>query len=357
MMPIPPERVIVALSGGVDSSVAAALLKEGGWEIQTVHFTIPAPLEVTERKREEAEQAAACLSVPLRVVDLRERFETEVIEPFLRSYASGLTPNPCVACNPRVKFRTLLEVADSIGAHWVSTGHYARIISNADGLKVLFRGRDRGKDQSYFLHRLDLGALPRIVFPLGDLTKAEVRGMARQRGLPARSSAESQEICFIPGGDYRAFLRERAGDGLDRPGDIVDAGGKKLGRHSGTYRFTIGQRRGLGIASGRPYYVTELRPEANLVIVGRKEDLYHRSVLAEEFYCHEGNLEGSPVEAEAQIRYRHKPAPGLLFKLPGGRVRFEFKDAQPAVTPGQALVCYTGERVLGGGWIAGHGGW
>lgn len=349
----PPSSVLVALSGGVDSSLAACLLKESGWDVLGVHFIIPGPQGEREKKGGDVESVARHLGIPLRLVDIRDRFEERVIQPFLDAYMGGRTPNPCVVCNPRVKFESLAETAEREGVAFMSTGHYARILPAEDGILGLFRGTDTQKDQSYFLHRLGPHHLGRTLFPLGEMSKNETREMARRKGLPATRNPESQEICFIPNGDYRSFLRARRGDSIARPGDIVDRNGRKLGRHGGTHGFTIGQRRGLGVASERPYYVTELRPARNQVVVGRKEDLFQRKVEAKEFSSPEGRLEITETRATAQIRYRHKPAPGILKVLSQDRIRFEFDDPQPAVTPGQALVCYQADRVLGGGWIVG----
>lgn len=350
-----PSSVVVALSGGVDSTVAAALLKEQGREVYGLHFVLPAAGWEQERKQRAAERIARHLGIPLDVVDLRARFERRVIQPFMEGYMNGRTPNPCVVCNPEIKFESLVAWADEHGTPFVATGHYARIRRPGVEPWGLFRGTDTGKEQSYFLHRLGQRELSRSLFPLGAMTKAETLDMAVRRRLPSGTAAESQEICFLSGEDYRSFLTRREVTAPGR-GDILDMCGAKLGEHQGAFRYTIGQRRGLGIASERPYYVVALRPHRNEVVVGRREDLLCRRVEAESFTWPSGPLRGEAFRAEAQVRYRHAASSGRLELLAPDRVLFVFDEPQFAVTPGQALVCYDGDRVLGGGWIvqAGH---
>jgi tRNA-specific 2-thiouridylase len=351
MTPTRSSSVIVALSGGVDSSLAAAFLKDQGWAVKAVHFLLPGTERIRERKLETAARVADHLEVCFQVLDLQERFEKRVIAPFETAYLEGRTPNPCVVCNPEVKLDALLDLADTSGMSCVATGHYARVKPVGHEEAALFRGKDRAKEQSYFLHRLEPRHLRRVVFPLGEWTKEEARIEAHTRGLPSRAEPESQEICFLSGGDYRSFLRSRRGEEIESPGDIVDRDGRKLGTHKGTHRYTIGQRRGLGVASSRPYYVLALHPRLNQVVVGRREDLLRSDVEAEDVVWVAGQPGDEKSRAEAQIRYRHAAAEGLLEILSPHRVRFVFDHAQPAVTPGQALVLYQGERVLGGGWI------
>jgi tRNA-specific 2-thiouridylase len=356
MTPRHPSSVVVALSGGVDSSLAAALLKEEGWEVQGVHFVLPSSDQEREGKQRAAERVARHLGIPLATVDLGARFEERVVRPFVEGYLAGRTPNPCVVCNPEVKFDALHAWADGHGVWFGATGHYARIADPEGGDPALLRGRDPQKEQSYFLHRLGRRALGRSLFPLGGLLKAETRVMAAGRGLPTRSSPESQEICFLSGEDYRSFLERRDPDGASRRGSVVDTAGRRLGEHRGVFRFTIGQRRGLGIASDEPYYVVALRPGPREVVVGRREELFSRRVEAASFSWIGGIPDEARRRAEAQVRYRHPAAPGRLEPLGKDRVRFVFDEPQLAVTPGQALVCYDGERVLGGGWIVPAGG-
>ena len=346
-----PSSVVVALSGGVDSSLAAALLKEEGWEVQGIHFVFPSSDEEARGKQRAVEKVARHLGIPLEMVDLRVQFEERVVRPFVDGYLAGRTPSPCVVCNPEVKFDALFAWADGHGVRFGATGHYVRTAGSEGGVPGLLRGRDPEKEQSYFLHRLGTRALRRSRFPLGGLLKAETRAMAAERGLPSRSSPESQEICFLSGEDYRSFLERRQGSTVSRHGAIVDTAGRRLGEHRGVFRYTIGQRRGLGIASVEPYYVVALRPERREVVVGRREELLSRIVEAASFNWVGGPPDEARLRAEAQVRYRHAAAPGRLALLDRDRVRFVFDEPQPAVTPGQALVCYDGERVLGGGWI------
>jgi tRNA-uridine 2-sulfurtransferase len=346
-----PSTVLVAMSGGVDSSLAAGLLKEQGWQVHGLHLVLPSGGEAREQKLNAVERASGHLEIPLWVADVRAEFMEKVITPFVAGYLAGSTPNPCVVCNACVKFPSLRSWARDRGIGFTATGHYARVGRLKDGSWALFRGRDRGKEQSYFLHRLDREALSRVLFPLGGLKKTETRAAAARLGLPAASEPESQEICFLGGEDYRRFLGDRAAEASLREGDIVDSEGRRLGRHRGVFRYTIGQRRGLGVASDRPYYVTKLRPETREVVVGRREDLYKTRVDVESLTWPSGPPEGMPIRAEAQIRYRHSASPGELIPTGPGRALFVFDEPQPAVTPGQALVLYDGDRVLGGGWI------
>ena len=341
----------MALSGGVDSALGAALLKEAGWEVSGLHFLLPASPHRAKEKVLRVRQVADHLRIPLEIQDVKTPFAQKVIIPFIDAYLDGRTPNPCVVCNPVLKFEYLLRHAQEKEIGYIATGHYARIKRSVKGFYELWRGEDKRKEQSYFLHRLRQEQLSRILFPLQELSKTQARDLARQRDLPASSDPESQEICFIPGNDYRTFLEETVSDLVSRRGDIVNLLGEKVGEHWGTYRYTIGQRHGLGIASTRPYYVQALSPEKNTVTVGRKEELFTSQVVAEDFHWTTERPLTGEMEVLAQIRYRHQAAPGRLTVLSEGRVRFEFEEPQWAITPGQALVCYDGERVLGGGWI------
>jgi tRNA-specific 2-thiouridylase len=346
-----PSAVMVALSGGVDSSLAAALLKEAGWRVMGLHLLLPTTPVRRKRKLGFAEQVADHLGIPLFVLDLREPFRREVIKPFTQAYLKGFTPNPCVVCNEIIKFDHLVEQAEKRGVRYVATGHYAILKRNEGTAVSLWRGRDRRKEQSYFLHRLKPCHVERTLFPLGDVTKAETRALSKDKGLPTGAEPESQEICFLPDDNYRRLIDEMKGRTDDQPGIILTRDGVKVGEHLGIYRYTIGQRHGLGIASSRPYYVMGLNTGRNEVIVGRKEELFSSHAEAEAFNWVEGHPPGEKIGVRAQIRYRHKAAPGELEVLSPTRVRFRFFEPQWAITPGQALVCYHEERLLGGGWI------
>lgn len=344
----------MALSGGMDSALAAARLKGQGWDVTGVHFLLPASCERVEARSRQAGEIAEFLQIPLEILDLREFFHREVILPFVEAYLEGRTPNPCVHCNPTVKFHHLGRLAERLGIPQVASGHYARVRRREDQGRVeLLRGVDRGKDQSYFLHRLNQTVLAKIVFPLGEMTKEEARSVAAGLGLTGHAARESQEICFLEGTDYREFITSRAGV-AEEGGEIVDQEGRVLGRHAGVFRFTIGQRQGLGIASARPYYVLEIQPDTRRVVVGRKEEVFSSVAVAEDVHWVEGRPPGPSMDATAQVRYRHAPAPGRMEVLEDHVVRFTFHEPQWAVTPGQALVCYLGDRVLGGGRIRGR---
>jgi tRNA-specific 2-thiouridylase len=354
------EKVIVAMSGGVDSSVAAALLKEQGY--QPLGAFMCAGLAdagpggpkrcCSPQDSADARAVAMRLGIPFSVLDFAGDFE-HLINRFCEEYGSGRTPNPCVLCNRDLKFGRLFEYADAAGAAYVATGHYARVEWEA-GRWRLKRGMDRAKDQSYFLFAIPPERLERVRLPLGELSKPEVRRIARDLGLPVHDKQESQEICFVPGtvGD---LVRRRRPD-LVRPGPILDLEGRQVGRHEGIVNFTIGQRRGLRVALGRPQYVVAIRPSDGAVIVGPAEAAKAAGLVAEDVVWHEP-VPREPIRAEVQIRYRHAAAPAWIERLeqaPDGReaagVRFD--QPQPAVTPGQAAVFYRDDRVLGGGWIA-----
>ena len=346
-----PSDIAVALSGGVDSSFAAAVLKKAGWEVYGVHFLLPSPSSVADDRIAGVTRVTEYLGIPLEIIDIRDDFEDLVINPFVNAYLKGLTPNPCVGCNPLIKFERLYRYVLEKEIHCLATGHYVRLGKEEEGM-CLLRGKDSTKDQSYFLQRLGQETLSRAVFPLGDMTKNEVRLRARDMGLPCHSNPESQEICFISGMDYRSFVEQRPGVMVRKNGAIVNREGEVLGEHHGIHGYTIGQRHGLGIASPRPYYVKEIRPEVNQVVVGRKEDLFSVTVDAGDFNWIEKIPPKGVFKAQAQIRYRHKAAPGLLEVLSPDEIRFVFEKPQWGLTPGQALACYDGDRLLGGGGIA-----
>jgi tRNA-specific 2-thiouridylase len=344
------EPVAVALSGGVDSAVAALLLKERGHRVVALHMSL-SPHD-PGRPDETVPTLAERLGVPLHSVDFRRAFRELVIQPFLELYRRGMTPNPCGLCNPRIKFSLLRRYALDLGVRWLATGHYAQVApSGSDGRLRLLRGRDRSKDQSYFLFGLTQKQLSQALFPLGALLKGDVRNIAAAAGLPVGSRPASQEICFIPDNDYRRFFEEQTGTALfPSRGPVVDGEGRQVGEHDGIHRFTVGQRRGLGIPSSAPYYVVGLEPETNTVRVGRRKDLKRREFLVTDVNWIGIPAPGVPLEALVQVRSRHQEAPAVLAP-DSGQILVRFREPQTAITPGQAAVFYRGDEVLGGGMI------
>ena len=340
-------RVLAALSGGVDSSVAAALLTEAGHEVvgvTLVHWAGPEGTAVVEA----AAPVAARLGIEHHLLDVGPAFRREVLEPLAAAYRRGLTPNPCVECNRRVRFGTLFDEAGRRGCDLLATGHYARILR--DGTRFhLLRGADPGKDQSYFLFVLGQGALARLAFPVGEMTKDEVRHRARALGLPGAGRPESQDLCFTGRGGYRAFLREHFPE-AGRPGLIVDTAGREIGRHAGVEGFTVGQRRGLGVAAGEPRYVLAIDPATATLIVGGRADLLSGG-------CHLGEVSWVSGQAPVgeglavKLRYRSPAVAARLEQLGPGEWVVHFATPQAAVAPGQAAVLYRGDEVLGGGTI------
>ena len=345
-------RVVIGMSGGVDSSVAAHLLKEAGYDVvgMTMRIRIPDCAASPNTAVDDARAVAHTLGIPHYVLDESPDFDKTVVDYFANEYRAGRTPNPCVVCNEKIKFGNLWEKARALGAEFLATGHYA-IVEHGEGRAILRKGADARKDQSYFLFRLSQEQLRRTLFPLGRMSKPEIRAIARGIGIKVAEKAESQEICFVPGDDYKAFLRQRLGEGAFRRGGIYDTSGKHLGDHDGIELFTIGQRKGLPGGSPKPLYVIDIDPENHRVIVGGPEDLF-----AEEFTIDDCNWldgePGAPFEANVKIRYAHPGVQATVTPLGNGRARVRLHAPQRAVTPGQAAVCYAGDRVLGGGWIA-----
>ena len=357
------ERIVIGMSGGVDSSVATALLVEQGYEVVGITMRVaPAPTGEEGASRfgsccgteatDDAREVARALGIRHYVLNMEDEFEQKVIGRFVTEYGAGRTPVPCVACNSELKFGSLLGRARAWDATTVATGHYARIGRDpATGRHLLLRAADPRKDQSDFLWPLSQAQLAAARFPVGALTKDEVRAQARRLGLITADKPESQEICFVPDDDYRGFLRRRAPE-MFRPGAIVDRQGSVVGTHAGIASYTVGQRRGLGLASGRPLYVVDLDAQRNTVRVGEAPDLDSDRVMAEAVNFIACDPPRSALRVEAKIRHSHRPAAATVRALEGGRAQVVFDRPQRAASPGQSIVFYDGDVVVGGGVIA-----
>lgn len=349
-------KALIAMSGGVDSSVAAWLMRRDGWDcigctmklFQNEDAGIPRERSCCSLDDVEDARAVACrLGIPYYVFNFTDTFREKVMDRFAAAYLAGRTPNPCIDCNRWLKFDRLWQRARELGCDVIVTGHYARI-EERDGLWSLKKARDPDKDQSYVLYHLGQALLPHIRFPLGELRKQEVRAIAEAQGFVNASKPDSQDICFVPDGDYAKVIEERTGL-RPEPGAFLDLNGKYLGRHKGVIHYTVGQRRGLGLSSDAPLYVVSVNAAANIVTVGPKEALFRRTAFVEEFHWSAGRPPAEPLRCAAKIRYRHPEQPCLLTPLPEGGVRLDFDEPQRAVTPGQSAVVYDGDRVLGGG--------
>jgi len=364
--------IAVAMSGGVDSSTVAAMLRAQG------HQVIGLTMQLWNQRRlagrpgmPEAAQGRCCslddvydarrvaetLGIPYYVVNHEERFERDVVRPFVEEYLSGRTPIPCSLCNNHLKFDQLLTVAKQIGADLLATGHYARVeFDEARGRWLLKRAADLSRDQTYFLFGLTQEQLSRTIFPLGEMSKPEVRELARQHGLALAEKPDSQEICFVPGGDYKSFLDAylaEKGEALpDTAGDLVTASGEVVGEHSGIHNFTVGQRKGLGVATGSPLYVIEIKGDSRQVVVGGAEDLYSSTLHARRINLISTEDLSAPMRVAVKIRHRHEAAPATIEKSGPDEIVVTFDEPQRAITPGQAAVFYDGDIVVGGGWIA-----
>jgi len=356
------ERIVVGMSGGVDSSVAAALLVEQGADVVGVTMRVWPWKEAEDPTKrfgsccsaqtvEDARRVARALGIPYYLLNTEAEFARAVIAPFVGEYRSGRTPVPCVACNKDLKFGSLLARARAWDAAAVATGHYARVTRDATSARwLLWKGRDHRKDQSDFLWPLSQDQLAAARFPVGELTKDEVRKHARRLGLATADKPESQEICFIPDNDYRGFLRRRE-PRAGAPGRIVDRSGTELGRHGGVVNYTIGQRKGLGLAAGSALYVIDLDAETNTVTVGSATDLERARFVAREVNFIACEPPPVPLRVTAKIRHNHTPAPATVRALGEGAAEVVFDEAQRAITPGQSVVWYQGECVVGGGVI------
>lgn len=355
-------RVVVAMSGGVDSSLTAALLVHQGYDV------IGATMQIWEKDQsnsdpdsrgccslsavDDARRVANKLGIPYYVLNFREMFKETVVNYFMAEYSAGRTPNPCIACNRYVKFEGLLAKALALDAQYVATGHYAQIMYDENRQRYILRkGIDLSKDQSYALYHLNQHTLRHFLMPLGSFTKTETRKMARELGLSVADKPDSQEICFVPNDDYKAFLKERIPESL-RPGNIIDTTGKILGRHQGVQLYTVGQRKGLGLAVGKPLYVVALDAERNLVMVGSDEDVFADELIAGDLNFITFDFLGKPLSVEAKIRYSAQPAKATIVPLDQGQVHVKFAEPQRAITPGQSVVFYDGDIVVGGGIIS-----
>lgn len=352
------------MSGGVDSSVAAYLLKEQGYEVVGVTMQIWQDEEETSLQEnggccglsavEDARRVARELEIPYYVMNFKREFKEKVMDYFADEYLHGRTPNPCIACNRYVKWESLLQRSLEIGADYIATGHYARVCQLSDGRYTLKNAATSAKDQTYALYNLTQYQLSHTLMPVGEYTKDEIREIAERIGLKVAHKPDSQEICFVPDKNYARFLEKYTGQAVPE-GDFVDTSGRVIGRHRGITHYTVGQRKRLGLAMGHPVFVSELRPETNQVVIGENADIFRHTLYADRLNCMAVAEFADGMEVVAKIRYNHKGSPCRIYLEGEDRVRCVFPEAQRAITPGQAVVFYDGDLVLGGGTILGAG--
>ena len=352
-MKLENRRVLLGMSGGVDSTVAAYLLKEQGYEVVGATMKLWVPENVENTAIEDAKKMADKLGVEHHVIDLEDKFRNTVVQNFIEEYYKGVTPNPCIFCNKHIKFDLMFDVADELNCKYVATGHYSRIIKNEEtGKFELVRAVTDKKDQSYMMYNLNQEKLARILFPIGEYDKAEIRKIAEKVGLEVYNKPDSQDICFIPDGDYEKFLEKYSGR-KDKKGKFVDGKGEVLGPHKGITRYTIGQRKGLGITFGKPMYVIDINGKDNTIRLGENSELFNKELTAKDVNFLEFPVEEltEPLHVQAKIRYSAKLSEAVVTKIDDNRVKVVFEEPQRAITKGQSVVFYDGNKLVGGGII------